>query len=626
VRAALAAGGHPEDLEAAVGALIAWAGEDAVPLLRAAALDDTGASIDVLAEAAGLSLERAVRALDRARDAGLLAAGTDVVHTLVREALVARLGSAERADLHRCLARAHEAAGGAPATIAAHWGLGGTGLARARAATWEQRAAERALDLLAAEDAVSHAERALAHLAGAEPAREVELLALCGRAHNAASRLTAGLAAMREAQRRARALGRADLVAQIAADAPGHRLGTALNDPELVALVEEGLAASTPADGVVRARLAGRLAGLLLEGPRGRRDDLIAEALGLARASGDPGVTAEVLMAAHTASVFLADPAARTGLVDEAMVLARAAGRTELALHARMLRTSDRLEAVQLGAARRELAEWEVAATAARVPYNRWAQAMARPSFEVLDGRLDHAEAHLRAADALAARLGDDQVVQAALATQWLSLAIAGGRIEEAGAATAAYVARGATIPGWSAGVAYCAAVVGDRATALALLDQMIAYGLDALVDPNRGAACSYFADAAVLSGAAEPVLRAFDAALGERAGTLVVQHYCGMIHGLVDARRARIAAALGDADRARALAEAAAASAGADAPPLLALDVAFARSAALTAAGEEVEATVLREATCTQARALGLLGVARSVEAFAAAHAPPGG
>ena len=49
-------------------------------------------------------------------------------------------------------------------------------------------------------------------------------------------------------------------------------------------------------------------------------------------------------------------------------------------------------------------------------------------------------------------------------------------------------------------------------------------------------------------------------------------------------------------------------------------------RAAALTAAGEEAEAAALREATCAQARALGLVGVARSVEAFAAAHAPPGG
>ncbi len=56
-----------------MAALVAWAGEDVEPLLRAAALDDTGAGIDVLADASGMSLERAVPALDRARAAGLLA-------------------------------------------------------------------------------------------------------------------------------------------------------------------------------------------------------------------------------------------------------------------------------------------------------------------------------------------------------------------------------------------------------------------------------------------------------------------------------------------------------------------------------------------------------------------------
>ena len=114
-------------------------------------------------------------------------------------------------------------------------------------------------------------------------------------------------------------------------------------------------------------------------------------------------------------------------------------------------------------------------------------------------------------------------------------------------------------------------------------------------------------------------MLRAFDAALEERPGTLVVQHYCGMAHGLVDARRARIAAALGEAERARALADVAAASAGADAPPLLALD---ARAAAETAAGEMAEAAALSATICAQARALGILGLARSVESFAVAHA----
>ena len=621
VGAALAAGGRPEDLQTAVAALVSWAGDDVEPLLRAAALDDAGAGVDVLAVAADLPLDRAVLALDRARRAGLLASGTDVVHASVREALVADLGSAERAALHRRLAQAHEETDAAPARIAAHWGRGETADARSRAAVWEQRAAERALALLAAEDAVSHAERALAHLGGADPVRGVELTALCGRAHNAASRLADGFAAMREAQQRARALGRRDLVAQIAADAAGHRLGTAVVDPELVSLIEEGLAATTSHDGALRSRLAGRLAGLLLSGPLARREALIDEAITLARASGDPGTTAEVLLHAHTASVFRGDPDGRAALVDEATVLARSAGRPELALHARMLRTSDRLEAVALDAARRELQDWATDATAARVPYNRWAQAMARPSFEMLDGRLDRAETSLRAADALAITLGDDPVVQAASASQWLSLGLASGRAEEVGQGISAYVAQSATTPGWSAALAYCAAMAGDRPTALRLLDEMLDSGLEVIVDPNRAAALSFAADAAVIAGASEPVLRALDHALQERAGTLIVQHYCGAPHGLADARRARLAAALGDAARASDLTAAAATSAGSDAPPLLAVDVGFARATALLAAGDTT-ATARLEATVREARAHGLLGLSRNLEVFAATQA----
>jgi len=618
LRAALAARGGPKDLQAAVAGLVAWAGEDVAPLLRCAALDDAGASIDVLAAAAGLSLDRAAPALDRARAAGLMAAGTDVVHASVREALVAELGPSERAALHRRLARAHEQAGGTAATIAAHWGRGETSQARAQASTWEHRAAERALETFAAEDAVSHAERALAHLGDADPVKAVELLTLVGCAYNAGSRVTKGFRALREAQRQAAALGRRDLVARIAAEAPGHRLGTALKDRQVVAVLEEGLGATTPADGVLRARLAGRLAAMLLDGPPARRDALLDEALALARAADDPGAIAEVLLAAHTASVHLADPAARGALREEAVSLARSAGRTDLVLHAFMLGTSDHLEAGELDAGRRTLRAWDDAATAARMPFHRWTHAMARPTFSKLDGRLDQAEAHLRRADALAVPLGRDQGFRAASATQWFFLAITAGNARETLAGVDGYQHHGAAPPGWSAALAYLCGVVGEHDRARAMLDDLLVAGTDGIVDPNRGTALSFYADAAVLSGAGEPVLRLLTEGMAERRGTLVVQHFCGAVHGLADARAARLAAALGDAAAAHALTDTAAATAGERPPPLLELDVAFARLTALYASGEEAAANTLRERAVARAHALGMAGPARSMEAFA--------
>ncbi len=141
-RAALAAPQRTDDLHAAVAAMVAWAGTDAAALLAVAALDDAGAPLDVLATAGRLDLERAGVALDRARAAGLMAVGTDVVHASVRAALVADLGDGRQAAIHRRLAEAYEAAGADAAPIAAHWGRGGTLEARTRAAHWEERAGE----------------------------------------------------------------------------------------------------------------------------------------------------------------------------------------------------------------------------------------------------------------------------------------------------------------------------------------------------------------------------------------------------------------------------------------------------------------------------------------------------
>ena len=126
VRAALVAPQRTEDLRAAVASMVAWAGPDAAALLQVAALDDSGAPLDVLAMAGDFDVERAGVALDRARAAGLIAIGTDVVHASVRTALVADLGSARRAAIHRRLAEAYEAAGTDAAPIAAHWGQGDT--------------------------------------------------------------------------------------------------------------------------------------------------------------------------------------------------------------------------------------------------------------------------------------------------------------------------------------------------------------------------------------------------------------------------------------------------------------------------------------------------------------------
>jgi len=545
-RAALSGTDPTADLRGAVAAMADWAGEDARVLLRVAALDDAGAPLDVLAAACGLDEERAAAAADRAREAGLLAAGTDIVHASVREALLADLGEGERAGLHRRLAAAYVRAGGEPAAIATHYRRGGTARARELALAYEQQAAERALAANAAEDAAAHGAVALELLGDAEPEQAVELLLLRGRALQAASRLMEARAVLRDAQTRAREFGRADLVARVAVESAGHRLGAGLVDPELVALVGEGLAATEPGD-PLRTRLSARLATLLLDGPLVRREELVAEAERLARIDGDPGAIAEALIARHVGEIHAADPVARTTVVDELSALAAAAQRPDLALHAQMLRYSDLLEAGRLDDARALHVRWTAEAATARLPYHEWAAAICRPTLLLLEEDYDGALEAVSAAETLGAPLGDDAVVTAAIGGQRITALIQAGEPGQVAAEITAVIDAGGATPAWRAARARCLARVGEEGAARADVAAVVAHGLERIVDPNRGAALSYAADAAVRSGAPREQLAALDAALARHDGTLIVQHYGGAVHGPAQARRARLAAALAE-------------------------------------------------------------------------------
>jgi DNA-binding SARP family transcriptional activator len=609
VRTALRAPERTGDLGAAVAAMAGWAGPDATELLHVAALDDAGAPLDVLATAAGLDLARAGVALDRARAAGLMAVGTDVVHASVRAALVADLGEAQRGTIHRRLAGAYEAAGADAAPIAAHWGRGQTAQARTRAAHWEQRAAVRALDALAAEDAESHARRALEHLGAERESERAAATLLLGRALNASSRLAEGRAVLRDAQAQARKLGDDSLIAEAAAEAAGHRLGGGLVDPELIALVEEGLAHVQGSSQALHSRLAGKLALLLLDGPRERRDALVAEAEALARASAVPEAIAEALLARYTADVHLAQSRQGTALLDEATGFAHAAGRRDLALHLRMLRFSGLLEAGDVTGARREFDVWQEDARAARLPYHQWAAAVCLPTLHLLDARRDLALEALAAAETLSVALGDDPVVRAAVGGQAVSTGIVGGELEQVIALVGPVIAAGGATPAWSAARAYCAAASGDLTTAGADITAVLSGGLERLVDPNRATCLSFLADAAVLVRAPAGQLLAIDAALVAHDGTFVVQHFGSWVHGPAAARRARLAAAREDFNGARAQLDAAVALAGADPPAAIAVDLAVTRVA--------IEGSVARDAAAALARRHNLVCAERVIRAL---------
>ena len=142
-----------------------------------------------LASALGLPQPRTLALLDEAEAAGLLRrvegepGRYGFVHDLVRETLYRDLGSPARSELHCKMAEAIAAQSGEQRLqeLSYHYGEAAEGrpnVAR-KALDYAERAAQRALALLAYEDAVAHYDRALAAcrlLPGGEPARRARLL------------------------------------------------------------------------------------------------------------------------------------------------------------------------------------------------------------------------------------------------------------------------------------------------------------------------------------------------------------------------------------------------------------------------------------------------------------------
>jgi hypothetical protein len=161
----------PESVGQAVLARVHRLGAQSQRVLEAASLAEEPLAAAMLAPACALSEVETALALEDALQARLLrdddARGLVFAHDLVRQALEAALSPARRRSVHRRLALGAEAAGMAPARIAAHHEAGGEA---ARAVRWRTRAGDEAFRLHALDDAVAQWQAALADGAVADDA------------------------------------------------------------------------------------------------------------------------------------------------------------------------------------------------------------------------------------------------------------------------------------------------------------------------------------------------------------------------------------------------------------------------------------------------------------------------
>ncbi|MEV7625999.1 hypothetical protein [Actinoplanes sp. NPDC089786] len=309
-------------------------------------------------------------------------------------------------------------------------------------------------------------------------------------------------------------------------------------DVALVRLLEE--AAARPLPSTVRARVLARLARELLgdQSTTGRRRALIDEATALARAAGDPGVTAEVLDCRLHA---LWDPAAaaeRLTVASQIVGCARAAGDAATERRGTFWRFIALIEQGELDAAEAALAAYGRAGELDGDPEAGVVVLARQAVLAIVRGRFALAESLTREVAEQGRRIGlvDTDRLTATL-TGWLALLRGTGADH-----IPPLMEMARRFPGqfYEATAARAMAETGQVAEALLELDRLLPAVLAGDGPRWLGAA----ADLALVAslGAAEPSTRALYQALEPYAGRLVVWGGANMIVGPVDEYLGRLA------------------------------------------------------------------------------------
>jgi DNA-binding SARP family transcriptional activator len=362
-------------------------------------------ALDALARMSGVSEDELLDLLDEAMAARVVsdvpggAGHLRFAHVLIRDALYEGVTSARRVRLHRLAVEALEALysdepGPHLAELAYH-----SIAARdfEKGLRYGQHAGDRALTLLAYEEAARQYERALETLrlgGRLDDTRRCELLLSLGEAEVRAGNTPAAKKAFLAAADIARRLNLARELARAAAGYGGRIVwARAGDDDRLVPLLEEGLAALAEDDVELRTRLLARLAGALRDDPIGdRRDMLSREAVELARRAEDPAALAHALDGRAASIISPSTVAERLALASELREVAERIGDTERIVQAHFHRIMAQLQVGDVRAAEVDLGAASRIAHDLKMPAQLWQACGTQAMLALAAGRLTEAE------------------------------------------------------------------------------------------------------------------------------------------------------------------------------------------------------------------------------------------
>jgi DNA-binding CsgD family transcriptional regulator len=484
--------GMPQTVRDAVISRLQGLPPDSRHLLAVAAVAGRRFRVDVVSQAAELSGERLVDALEQAMASGFVDEATDLPgwlrfsHALVHDALEQELSSTRRRRLHRLLGEIFEAEGAAAhlAELAHHFHAAASPTDHTRAVTFAVAAAEEATAKLAHEQAAVLYDKALEAL-GLSPtdvgAREVELLILQAGAYRRAGLLVpARAAALRgvDIARRVRAPQLlADATLALAESAP-----VVGSDPDLTAALSKALQRGHGLDLARRARLLASLAQAeYYEAPPDHRRDLTVQAVAAARAAGDDQTLASVLSACHVALWGLTDAEERLRIADELLALAGQLDDDELALQGQAWRVVDLLEVGDVAGADRAIGAHARLARDLGQPLQIRDAALWAATRAQLDGRFRDAERESHRALNLGRRAQDPHADMFWWVQRYWLVLEQDASVPDITALldmSLEFADRYAHVPAWRAKVALLHARLGDREAAAAVASQLSAHRL----------------------------------------------------------------------------------------------------------------------------------------------------
>jgi tetratricopeptide (TPR) repeat protein len=445
-------------------------------------------------------------------------------HSLVREVIYDDLPPDLRADLHRrygeLLERRSVVLDGGLAEIAHHFFHASASGGEEKAIEWAERAGLEALRSLAYEDAAEQLGRALQLTElrpEASPRRACELLVALGEAHHRAGQGDEAVRVLRRAAGLARRLGSSDLLARAATGLSDVGSGWAefgRTDASLVEILDEAQRQLGADQSALRARVMARLATeLLWTAPSSRIDELSAEAVRIARATGDGACLAYALLGRIHCLSGPHQLAERLTLLEEVVTLTR--GRGDLAVNALLWKLGDELQMgrmARVDACRDQLIR---AVHDTRQPGDLWMIAAVRSQQAMLEGRIGDAEACLPEMGAHPTLRANADHASAALA--FLIHRERGGH-RDLVTAIRGLIRQYPALTVWRSALAMLHAELGELREARAELDAVLADGPGGLrLDVSWLSSVAFLAEASRACGAAAEaaalyeVLRPYD-------------------------------------------------------------------------------------------------------------------